>query len=195
MHVISDDFDEYVTTAPMDEIIAQQLASLVDELQTSLQNYCSSFLAPFPFDFLDRLSILLLLFKKIIDSSDVKATSHLHLLSTSISSCDDDNNPKAEILYLVIIICGGLATDHGSNTNFSTVQQRGRRSLNIARYLLLAANLMISVLCVGSLLPMAVWCMGSHFLSQQIWCDTSLFISFFIWINFWTVVLTINFAR
>lgn len=175
-----DDLEEYpyVTSAPMDEIIVQQLATLVDSTQRFVQNTLGLFLrSPFSFDSLYRLSIILLLFERLLRPLR-KITSKTDFFN--IEESRQKTIPIKEVDQIGLIMAISLAflltrSDEGDT--------RPQRSNSINQEFVIVMTVIFSIICLGSFLPMALWGLTSLLIFNTICWETTLLVLVLLWLS------------
>lgn len=188
-HVISN--DEYVTSAPMDEVIAEQFASLVDSTHFSFQDLFAFFFSPLSFGSIIRLSVILLLIEKTaLRPGRGNEGFPNHPLQSCFRSSENDQLPKDQLLYLVVIFCIELLGEHRDEDNATSTHRRIGTEFMLfhdslfTEQLWLATNLIFSLMCLGSLLPMAIWCIAALSASRRARGETTLAALLSIWLSY-----------
>lgn len=175
--------DDYGATLPMDEIIAQQLATIVDSSQESIRRLASSIFAPLTLDFLNRFSILMLLVQRALfpSSTCIREGNPSLLLQVPVQFYDSNRHENEHLLYFLVVLLCARTPDDSQNPRNSVQQRRSRLYSFIIDNIIVSANLVLSIICLGSLRPMALWCIGSRFFSRQAWLGTSFLAPLFVW--------------
>ena len=191
--MLSDDMDAYVSSLPLDEFIAHQLALLVDSSQESVRRLASSIFAPVTFDFLNRISILMLLVQRVLlpFGTSEADPSFLRQIPVRFNYRHENENL---LLFLVVILFPRRSEDSQQPTISVQRQSRHSSSINIDS-ILVVTNLVLSLLCLGSLRPMAIWCIGSRFFSRQPWLRASFLAPLLGWLNYWVLVFLARILR
>ena len=190
-HAVSHGFAESVTSVPIDDIIAQQLASLVDSTKDALQKVCAFLFAPLSFDSMNRVSMLMLLFERTVFRPALQSEKKLHMLQTYFRSNDNEPLLKDQLVYLVVIFSAGLSREcrHEEPSTLGNPPENENRSSDphilLNERLFLITNLIFSVLCFGSLLPMVMWCITTFYASRPIRGETTFLALVSIWISCW----------
>ena len=188
-HVDDNDEYPYVTSAPMDDIIVQQLATWVDATQRSIQDLMVLFLhSPFSCDSLHRLSIVLLLFERILrplreatstaEASIVELGYHysaVHAHSTTTTSHSSSSHDH--LGFLMAISFAFLLTRNDGATS----SPRTASSLN--QEFVIIMTVLFCLICLGSFLPLAIWGVISIMLFNTICWETTLSVMVITWLT------------
>jgi hypothetical protein len=159
----------YVTSAPMDDIIVHQLASWMDSTQRHIQDLVSRFLhSPFSTNSLHRLSIIILLFERISRSlrqaTSTAEVSNLESRQHTIPIKDSTSVDAVDHLGLLMAI------------SFAFLFTRSDGA-----YIIIAIT--FSIICLGSLLPMALWGLMSLLLFNSICWEAMLSVLVLVWLS------------
>jgi hypothetical protein len=185
----TDDRDEllHVTSAPMDVILAQKIASWFDCTQDYIKAGVGLFLqGPFSFESLHRLSIIVLLFERILrpleDAAFTTSAALLHAglqqeMTPTIKESSSSSSAHADQLGLLMTISFAfLLTRSGSvhaPLTFTSVNQE----------VVIIMTILFSVICLESFLPLAVWGLVSLVVFQSICWETTMSVLVYVWVG------------
>lgn len=161
-----------------------------------MRRLASSIFAPLTCDFLNRFSILVLLVQKALLPCGTRETNPTLLLQIPFRSFFEGNRHENEHLlyFLVVLLCARTSDDSQQSTDL--VQQgQSRLGSSIVDSVLVITNLVLSNVCLGSLHPVAVWCIGSRFFARQAWLRTSFLAPLLVWFNYGLFVFLARILR
>jgi hypothetical protein len=168
----------------MDEIIAQQLASWLDCTRDFVQAGVGLFLqCPFSFESLHRLSIILLLFERILRPlgeaafTTSAALLHTELQQESTPTIKESSSAHADQLGLLMAISFAFLLTRSGSVHaplaFTSVNQE----------FVIIMTILFSVICLESFLPLAVWGLVSLVVFQSICWETTLSVLVSVWVG------------
>jgi hypothetical protein len=171
-----EDRDEYVTSAPMDKIIVQKLASWLVSIRSLIQDVVQLCLhPPFSFESLRRVSIILLLFERILRPlGEATFTKQVTQSQHTIIPVDHHHVEADQLgFFLAISFAYLLTRSDGVNLVSNSVNQD---------YLIILA-ILFSIVCLESFLPLALWGLISLLLFKAICWETTLSVLVLSWLG------------
>ena len=178
--------ETFRTSAPMDPMIAQHLASSLDSIQAFIQDFTELILqSPFSKDSLHRLSIVLLVFERLqrpylhaaaSAGTTTKSTgSNEQNFSKSLSHHEEVGDQLGLLLLTVLAF---FITRTGSSRNGGNTSSHS----SLTEEFVIVMTILFSIICLESFLPLAFWCFTSLLLFRNVCWETTLSVLVVIWI-------------